>query len=439
MSCEILNTLYLRSNGDIPCHDDAGETVLLGRVDAGDPAWDIMTVFGNANYERVRSAFAQGGTPWGETCLRCALLREHEVLSDGLSKKRIRTFQVEPSLACQLCCPCCSQPNQIRVRPKPFILPLVTFATILDSLRRNHFQIEEIEYCGQGEPLMHPSFPSLVETARDHFPTARGRLITNGNFDYWKATRNVGLDEIFVSCDGFFPESYVKYRVGGNVRMPLRFMREAPHETQGKRQVVIWKYILFEFNDSDKEIRAAQEAAQELGVDLLMFVFTHSRYKSERYRAANAADFPIFYPNVTTSATPIHQRQLRTAVAVEIKSFETSDAMGVLDEVAVLGNGKLWIRGWVLSGRSLKGIEVELDDRPVGRARLGLPRPDVYWTHPEYANRYGGFDFTGGARATAGLHRIGVRLLPEGSEPIYFVRAFRFPAELPNSLFPIWE
>ncbi len=69
---------------------------------------------------------------------------------------------------------------------------------------------------------------------------------------------------------------------------------------------MVWKYILFEFNDSDEEIWEAQNVAQELKVDALLFVYTHSKFKSQRYTIKNAADFPIYYANVKTNATPIH-------------------------------------------------------------------------------------------------------------------------------------
>ena len=53
-----------------------------------------------------------------------------------------------------------------------------------------------------------------------------------------------------------------------------------------------------------EEIIAAQDLANSIGVDTLMFVFTHSRFKSVRYRPENYTELPIKYPNVTTSVTP---------------------------------------------------------------------------------------------------------------------------------------
>jgi hypothetical protein len=433
MNCEILEKLYIRSNGDIPCYDDAGETILLGRVEAGNPDWDIRQVFDNPSYRHIRAALRNGTAPWPETCSRCALLRPNNPFSDPLSKKRIRTLQLEPSLACNLRCPGCTQGVQIRTRPKPFLMPLEIFETALRSISRGGFELGEVEYCGQGEPLLHPGFARFVESARNETPAARQRLITSGNFDYLKSTKNVGLDEIFVSCDGIYPENYVKYRIGGDVRLPLAFMREARRQAGNRRQKIVWKYILFEFNDSDDEIYAAQRMAQDIGVDLLMFVFTHSAYHSQRYSAANASQFPILFYNVATSATPIHERESIAAVPNGwrlIQRHRWKDGMCMLDEVAVIGGGALRVRGWALAKTRIDAIEVEVNGQPVGRGRPTINRPDVLSAHPDYGNQSSGFDLRVQGVAPQGLQLIGITIFLENSQPVKFERRFRFPDSL---------
>lgn len=47
MNCEILETLYLKSNGLIPCNDDVGEEVILGRVDASDSEFSVRRLVRN--------------------------------------------------------------------------------------------------------------------------------------------------------------------------------------------------------------------------------------------------------------------------------------------------------------------------------------------------------------------------------------------------------
>ncbi len=55
MNCEILSTLYVRANGEIPCDDDAGERIALGEAVA-DPAFSVTSVFRNESYASIRAA-----------------------------------------------------------------------------------------------------------------------------------------------------------------------------------------------------------------------------------------------------------------------------------------------------------------------------------------------------------------------------------------------
>ena len=402
MNCEILNTLYIRSNGDIPCNDDAGEKLRLGSVEPGDPPWNAEQALTNDVYTGIRKAFRDGNVPWLDTCPGCAFFRPNEPFVDALSEKRIRKVQIEPSLACNLRCPCCSNHLQIKTRPRPFQMPLALFEKALAGLRQANFDIGEIEYAGQGEPLLHREFPRFVDLAREYFPTTTQRVITNGNFDYWKATGGRWINEVFVSCDGVHQHSYEQYRIGGSVDKALKFMRDVPKEIDGNKQSLVWKYILFEFNDSDQEIYEAQRLANELGVETLLFVFTHSDFKSQRYTPENAADFPARFPNVTTNATPMHYRDSNAA----------DSSMCELDDVRVHEGRWLGLRGWALSHKQLTGIRISVAGRVAGYARLGLERPDIFATHLGFGNPFCGFDFTGSVpQHLTGQQEIVVTLL----------------------------
>ncbi|MES2694410.1 MAG: radical SAM domain-containing protein, partial [Verrucomicrobiota bacterium] len=100
MNCEILHTLYVRSNGDVPCNDDAGESVFLGRIPAQNPQWAVDSLLSNHRYRHIRAALAGGTMPWPEVCPNCAFFRPNEPFADHLAQKRIRKIQIEPSLSC---------------------------------------------------------------------------------------------------------------------------------------------------------------------------------------------------------------------------------------------------------------------------------------------------------------------------------------------------
>lgn len=308
MNCEILATLYVRSNGDVMCNDDAGDNFLLGSIHPANPLWASTSVLVNRRYQHIRASLRRGKMPWPDICSRCAFLRPHEDFSDSLDQRRIRKLQIEPSLVCRLRCPGCSSHEQVQHRPRPLQLAPADFERLLRDLRDEEYSIGEIEYCGQGEPLLHPRFPEFVRLSRQYFPGTGQRLITSGNFDFHHATGDEPLDEIMVSCDGVWPESYARYRVGGDVARAIQFMGEARGFRGFPAPSVVWKYILFEWNDSPEELFAAQKLAGEIGVHALLFVYTHSAGKSRRYTLNNPGDLPVHVPNVATNATPIHHR-----------------------------------------------------------------------------------------------------------------------------------
>lgn len=395
MNCEILETLYIKSNGEIPCNDDAGEQVSLGWIDADDEAWTIEDIFRNEHFERIRQSFPANQVPWAGVCENCAFFRSDEVFTDSLRQKRIRKLQVETSLACNLSCPSCANFSQVRSRAKPHIMQLRVFEKLVESIQRNGFTLSEVEYCGQGEPLMHPQFAEFPLLVTKYLPKTKQRLITNGNFDYSKTVQGRFLDEIFVSCDGVFQGSYEQYRRRGNVNKAIQFMQDVPAEIDGRKQLLVWKYILFEFNDSDEELIAAQTRANELGVDTLLFVFTHSEFKSIRYPPERAANLPIRYSNVVTNLTPImfNREYFPATQVIEEKVWfnRPNKCRVVVDEVAVIKHKMLTLKGWALAADEIRVINIDFNGERLGVARLGLPREDVSHAFPQYDNPQSGF------------------------------------------------
>jgi hypothetical protein len=348
---------------------------------------------------------------------------------DALAERRIKKLQIEASLRCQLRCPACSNGVQTKQRPRPHVMPVGIFERLLDSLTAEGYDVREVEYCGQGEPLLHPRFPSLAAAARRRYPQAVQRVITNGNVDYAKSTGRQGIDELFVSCDGARQDSYVKYRIGGDIERAHRFMRDTPGMDNGIGQRVVWKYILFEFNDTTEEVEQAQHLAQEFGVDVLLFVFTHSRFKSERWNAANASDFPVLYPNVTTSATPVQDRGAVALTAVGdwiAPRLRRAPELFSIDRLAVC-MGQLECTGWAwLGDRTADSVEIALDGRPIGELRSGYPRHDVVGAHPHVTSTSG---FTGRVPVdlpAAGEHRIELTFKAGNRRALQLRRRYQF-------------
>lgn len=94
-----------------------------------------------------------------------------------------------------------------------------------------------------------------------------------------KARRLVhsGIDEVTFSIDGSTPETYARYRQRGKFDVAIQNLRAmADEKAKAGRDVphINWRYILFQWNDSDEEMARARRMAAELGVDRLCWELT---------------------------------------------------------------------------------------------------------------------------------------------------------------------
>lgn len=415
MNCRVLSTVYLRANGLIPCDDDCGIGISLGEVESAE-TWSIDHLFNNDKYQHLRKAFAAGIPPWENVCENCALFNRGEPYIDKITEKEIDFLQIETSLHCSLSCLCCTRADEIKTVQKPHLLELTTFKRLLHSCKESRFKVNLIQYCGHGEPLSHPKFSDFLEAARLILPETLQRLDTNGNFNYYDSIKGRHIDQIIVSCDGLYQESYSKYRVNGSVSKALRFMEDAKSSKVGKTPKLIWKYILFEFNDTEEEIIAAQKRAMSIGVNRLQFIITSSNFSSKRFSINNLQEFPIVSNSAFIEFTPQVARIWRIGRLIDKPSWKTkfrNRFMGriynnkvlldlnskimltyfVVDRIYVSEDRYLVIQGWAVDkrGADLNSISANFNGNFLAKSHLGMWRPDVVSIYPELRNDESGF------------------------------------------------
>ncbi|MBC3767687.1 radical SAM protein [Neptunicella marina] len=354
MRCNILRNLYIKSNGDIRCDDDYGERVLLGRLNE-DSTFSPSLFFNNGKFQKIRHDFENNQLPWGNTCQNCAFLTNGEI-EDSFAQKNINKIQLETSLLCALKCPACSREKQIKLGRKPLILSLTKLENLLKGLVSEKFSVKQFEFCGQGEPLNHPEFSTLFHLIKKYYPNANTSLVTNGNFDYLQKLSGCSLTEIIVSVDGSNQSNYQTYRVGGTFEKCVQFMRDIKKFAPACS--LVWKYILFNHNDSDNDILAAQAIANELEVDELRFVGTN--YGPASNRLSTNLSFPItyqatsiaFHPYIKGTLATLKLEQTKLATLKKFIPWRSENIMHHLDR-AVLAqqNGELllFIDGWLVA------------------------------------------------------------------------------------------
>ncbi|MES1241585.1 MAG: hypothetical protein ABUT39_08190 [Acidobacteriota bacterium] len=181
------------------------------------------------------------------------------------------------------------------------------FESLLGRLREEGVHhIQMIHFEGRGDPLLHRRLDEMIRFARARYPDAFIKATSHGNYPFQPWMLDSGLDLLRLSVDGVFEHSYVKYRVGGRLEAPLdlmRAIRDGRRETASRLRVE-WKYILFEWNDSDEEIREAARLAEELEVDL-RFCLTHTPGRSERFPTMDTLGeiLAILAPKATSTLT----------------------------------------------------------------------------------------------------------------------------------------
>ncbi len=97
-----------------------------------------------------------------------------------------------------------------------------------------------------------------------------------------------GMDCFIFSVDGATQETYERYRVNGRLERVLDAMRRmvAMRNAQGKkRPLIVWRYILFAWNDSAEEMNLARKMAAEIGVGHLAWHLNgvETQHGSDRY------------------------------------------------------------------------------------------------------------------------------------------------------------
>lgn len=325
MNCRAANQLYVRANGSVPCNCDVGEGITLFTPDLEDKSKFsyVRDCYNGEPFVRLRESFAEGRA-FLDCCRNCFFFEPSGEFPHFGEEGRLREMaqvQIESSFLCTVDCEACveksirTDPDKSPLGTGPYNIPVDLFKKLIDDLTEAGIIPVDFLFCGRGEPLLHPSFTELITYAKSTFPRSVYAVHTNGNLKFFPGV--LELDFLIVSIDGAYQDSYERYRRGGDLKRVFRFIedvlksRNYPHRSASfypvrsrtakllgkrKRPLVRWKYILFEHNDSEGEIREAQRLALEIGVDELQFVLSHTWNRSRKYTSLEQIESdPLFH------------------------------------------------------------------------------------------------------------------------------------------------
>lgn len=291
MHCKGYDHLYMVASGEFRCWCQSGENVVLGRHGEG---FDVVRDLVNGKpYADLRQSFAEGMQPFAE-CSNCERFEPNQDGSELMSAtaqnswtvRHLDVFQVETSYLCNLDCPLCVPRVQRRsLREAPFSLTLQSFRRVIDDLVRHQISVGTLHFCGRGEPLINPHALEMIRYAKDRID-CQTMITTHGNHRPRPEFVSCGLDRIEICLDGDTQENYEKYRRDGKLESVLRFAKGLALEKRSQdaaNPLLVFKHILFRFNDSDESLARTLQHCEECGIDELMIVYTDTPFRSHRF------------------------------------------------------------------------------------------------------------------------------------------------------------
>jgi pyruvate-formate lyase-activating enzyme len=255
---------------------DVARTNPLGNIHdrSFDEVWDGF------EYARLRGAIASGNIDLVPICRGCPnrISTPPEDRESLTGNPRPKVLFLESVAACNLACPGCNRDAIEGNRDGKLVMDWGAYQKVIDALSPD---LEYMEYHLGGENFMHKQWPRMIRYAKDNNPRLRMLSSTNGHYFRNERERqdavDCGIDGLIFSIDGATPETYAKYRVGGsfdavieNMKGVLDLRNKVGSRTQSGRRTpfIIWRYILFAWNDSKEEMDLARRMARDLGVDM---------------------------------------------------------------------------------------------------------------------------------------------------------------------------
>jgi len=272
------STLVMLCDGRVVCGcaDPYGHRVLGDARQTG-----ISAIWTGNTLTSLRSDLNAGGSRFcGDCPLKLPLPRGAAPTVRPVDAGQLpNRMYIECTAACNISCTeaCCAPETGITKTRQAGMLDFDLFTRVVDEAGPSLVRIDFFNY---GEAFLHKRAIEMCEYIKSRFPHIYLYTSTNGlMFNEASARRLVhsGIDEVTFSIDGATPESYLKYRQRGDFDLAinnLRTMADEKRKAGRDLPVLNWRYILFNWNDSDAEMNRGRELASALGIDRLSWEIT---------------------------------------------------------------------------------------------------------------------------------------------------------------------
>ena len=238
-------------------------------------------IFSGPTATRFRRELFAGRLPtsW---CARCVDLR---VVGRTGAKRTVESFHaplravmVENTNACNLRCLSCARSSIGRTRARRS-MSLDDVKRVADEIARS--DVRSVSFFNLGEPFASTNIRREIEILREAVPDLTIVTSTNGLLIESDDAREAALlfDAVSFSIDGVSTPMVRRYQRGGDFARAWGNMRELVRLRDARgldRPRVIWKYVLFNWNDRGDVIERALALGRAAGVDEMLFRGTFS-------------------------------------------------------------------------------------------------------------------------------------------------------------------
>ena len=284
----IEDSVTIHSDGNVTCGlDDPHGQRSFGNV----YSQTIEEIFHNPEYGNLQTRLWQG-----ERCTDCTLYTRETLDFSAPPKPRPAMpaiLVVEPTVKCNIRCnnDACRPNNEASIRTRDSdMLRFEAFTAVIDQLAPG---LKHVYFFNYGDPFVHARAEDMLLYLRRQCPDVRVVTSTNG-IPLAKAGRAEKLVEacvntIVFTIGGVTQESYARYHVNGKVDLALAGLRrvaEARNAAGQQDMSIVWRYLLFHWNDSVAEVEEALRIAKELGVDSFHLYLTHIPEGAASFRFA---------------------------------------------------------------------------------------------------------------------------------------------------------
>jgi radical SAM family protein len=258
----------------------------------------IPEIWTDTTITSLRTDLNTGGSRFCGDCPLKLPLQDQTPTVRSLDVPRLPSrLYIECTAACNISCAeaCCAPETGITKTRQTGMLDFDLFRRVVDEAGPGLVRIDFFNY---GEAFLHKRAIEMCEYIKARFPQIYLYTSTNGLMFTEESARRLvhsGIDEVTFSIDGATQESYVKYRRRGKFDVAIRNLRVMADEKRRARRdlpVLNWRYILFNWNDSDEEMNRARQLAAELKIDRLSWEITdHPEGAFSRRFMPGSADY----------------------------------------------------------------------------------------------------------------------------------------------------